>query len=201
MWEVGLHPSPVEFSSHSQFYKLSHSWLLGMCRRSCILQPACLFTVLWGISPPPLFSAQGTPSSLLHVYFVIAYYSVSLFSLCGGWSVQGAMLIWPRVVCGNTVCCLAHFVIHVFPSSLGTGIWPQHGSPPGFSVYVKWGCYAWAGGVGEWKFCLLVFFPVRSISSISPRFYFRKHAFCFLPLAAILESSPLFFFFWSKPEC
>jgi hypothetical protein len=32
------------------------------------------------------------------------------------------------------------------------------------------------------------------ISSFSPRFYFRNHAFCFLPLAAILESSPKCFF-------
>jgi hypothetical protein len=51
-------------------------------------------------SPPPLFSTQGTPPSLLCVFFVIiAYYSVSLFSLGGGRSVQGTMLIWPRVVC------------------------------------------------------------------------------------------------------
>jgi hypothetical protein len=43
--------------------------------------------------------------------------------------------------------------------------------------------------VEESKFCLFsVVFPVRCISSISPRFYFRRHAFCFLPLVAILES-------------
>jgi hypothetical protein len=54
---------------------------------------------------------------------------------------------------------------------------------------VKWGCYAQAGGMEESKFCLFsVVFPIRCISSISPRFYFRKHAFCFLPLATILES-------------
>jgi hypothetical protein len=59
---------------------------------------------------------------------------------------------------------------------------------------VKWRCSAQAGGVEESKFCLFsVVFPVRYISSVSPRFYFRKHAFCFLPLAAILES-PLWFF-------
>jgi hypothetical protein len=45
-WEVGLPPSPVEFSSHCHFYKLSHSWLLlGICCCSCLLQPACLLTV------------------------------------------------------------------------------------------------------------------------------------------------------------
>jgi hypothetical protein len=44
--------------------------------------------------PLPPFGTQGTPPSLLHVFFVvIAYYSVSLFSLGGGRSVLGAMLI------------------------------------------------------------------------------------------------------------
>jgi hypothetical protein len=44
---------------------------------------------------------------------------------------------------------------------------------------VKWKWYAQAGGVEESKFCIfLVVFPVRCISSASPRFYFRRHAFC-----------------------
>jgi hypothetical protein len=54
---------------------------------------------------------------------------------------------------------------------------------------VKRRCYVQAGGVEESKFCLFsVVFPVRCISSVSPRFYFRKHAFCFLTLATMLES-------------
>jgi hypothetical protein len=54
---------------------------------------------------------------------------------------------------------------------------------------VEWGCYVWAGVVEVLEFCLfLVVFPARCISSVSPRFYFRRHAFCFLPLVAILES-------------
>jgi hypothetical protein len=54
---------------------------------------------------------------------------------------------------------------------------------------MKWRCYAQTGGVEDSKFCLFsVVFPVRCISSVSPRFYFRRHAFCFLLLAAILES-------------
>jgi hypothetical protein len=83
--------------------------------------------------PSPLFVTQGGPPSLLSVFFVIDYYLISLFSLGGGRSVQGAMLIWLRIVCGSTACCLAHLVVCIFPSSLGTGIW-QHGGPPGFSV-------------------------------------------------------------------
>jgi hypothetical protein len=39
-WEVGLPPSPMEFSFHRHFYKLSCSWFLGMCR-SCLFQVAC----------------------------------------------------------------------------------------------------------------------------------------------------------------
>jgi hypothetical protein len=55
---------------------------------------------------------------------------------------------------------------------------------------VAGGCYAQAGGVEVSEFCFfLVVFLARCISSISPRVYFRKHAFCFLPLVAILESS------------
>jgi hypothetical protein len=57
---------------------------------------------------------------------------------------------------------------------------------------VEWGCYAWAEGVEKSEFCLfLVAFPARHISSISPRFYFRKHIFRLLPLVAILESPVL----------
>jgi long-subunit acyl-CoA synthetase (AMP-forming) len=38
-----------------------------------------------------------------------------------------------------------------------------------------------------------VVLSVRCISSVSPRFCFRRHTFCFLPLAAILESFWLLF--------
>jgi hypothetical protein len=52
---------------------------------------------------------------------------------------------------------------------------------------VEWGYDAWAGGVEVSEFCLfLVVCPARCISSISPRFYFRKHAFFFLPLVTVL---------------
>jgi hypothetical protein len=57
-----------------------------------------------GFPLPPHFGAQGDPPFLLCVFIVlIAYYSVSPFSLCGGQSIQGAMLIWPTVVCGSIV--------------------------------------------------------------------------------------------------
>jgi hypothetical protein len=98
------------------------------------------------------------------------------------------MLIWPRVVCGSTACCLTHLEVCVFASDLGTGFW-WCGTLLVSPFNVEWECYEQAGGVEESKFFLfMVVFPVRCISSISPRFYFRKHTFCFLPLVAILES-------------
>jgi hypothetical protein len=77
----------------------------------------------------PVFGAQGAPPSLLRVFIVlIAYYLVSLFSPGGGQSIQGAMLIWPRDVCGSTTYNLAHLVVHIFPSRL---------DPPSFSIQWK----------------------------------------------------------------
>jgi hypothetical protein len=55
-WEVGLPPSPVEFSFHRHFYKLSCSWLLGVCCHSCLLQLACCEGF-----PLPTFSALRVP--------------------------------------------------------------------------------------------------------------------------------------------
>jgi hypothetical protein len=167
MWEVGLLPSPVEFSSYCYFYKLSHS---------CLLWLACLFTAHMGsgltpscgvfLSPPllqafpflvavrvpppawlvclqfcegfhaPSLWCSGCPTlfAMCLFCFGIAYYSVFLFSLGGGHSVQVAMLIWPRFVCGGTAYCLAHLVVCIFPSRLGAGVWQRHGSPPVFSL-------------------------------------------------------------------
>jgi hypothetical protein len=65
----------------------------------------------WKDSLPPIFGAQCTPPSFLRAFIVlIAYDSVSLFSPGEGRSVQGAMLIWPRLVCGSTTYRLAHLV-------------------------------------------------------------------------------------------
>jgi hypothetical protein len=86
-----------------------------------------------GVLPLSPFSTQGSLLSLLHVFFVVVYYAVCLFSLGRGRSFQGAILIWPRIVCGSTTCHLAHLVICVFPNGLGTGVW-WCGSPPSFSV-------------------------------------------------------------------
>jgi hypothetical protein len=48
--------------------------------------------------------------------------------------------------------------------------------------------------VEESKLCFFsVIMPAKCVSSISPRFHYGRLAFCFLPLAAILEFRILFF--------
>jgi hypothetical protein len=153
--------------------------------------PVCLFITLWGIPLPP-FSGQGAPPSLQHVFIVlIAYYSVSLFTLGGVdlsrglcWSGPGLSVGVPRIAYLTLWSVSSQAVWALAP---GGGL----GALLVSLFKVKCRCYAQAGGVEGSKFCLfLVVFPVRWISSVSPRFYFRRHAFCFLPLATILESSP-----------
>jgi hypothetical protein len=84
-------------------------------------------------SLPPLFRAHDAPPSLPCVFIVfIAYYSVSLYSPVWRSVCLGAMLIWPRIVCGSTTYHWAHLV-HIFPSCLGMSDWPP-GGPSCFSL-------------------------------------------------------------------
>jgi hypothetical protein len=83
-----------------------------------------------------------------------------------------------------------HLVLF-FPSHLGTGDW-RPGDPPVSPSNMKWRSSALAGGVEGSKFCLfLVILPAKCVSSVSPRFHYRRLTFCFLPLAAILEKIDL----------
>jgi hypothetical protein len=71
-------------------------------------------------------------------------------------------------------------------------VWAQASGGPGALLVspfnVKWRFSVQAGGMEGSKFCLFsVVLPARCVSSVSPRFHLRRHAFCFLPLAAILE--------------
>jgi hypothetical protein len=172
MWEVGLPPAS------------------GCC--ACAAAPAfSSWLVVRDFPSPPLWCSGHLAlfATCLFCCYCLLFSFIFLFSLGGVWSVQQAMLIWPRVVCGSTMCHLAHLVVCVFPSGLGSGFW-RVGALLVSPFNMKWRCYVQAGGVEESHFCLfLVIFPVRFISSVSPRFYFRRHAFSFLPLAAILEST------------
>jgi hypothetical protein len=138
----------VEFSSLCHSHKLSCSWLLGACPCSCSLLPgpAC-FIFDEGFPSPPL-RCQGTPPSLLHVFIIlIAYYSVSLFSLGGGRSVQGGYAdlaqacLWEYRVPLSSPCGL-----HL-PKLSGLRPLAAWGALLVSLFNVKWRCSAQAGGV------------------------------------------------------
>jgi hypothetical protein len=171
MWEVGLPPSPVQFSSHCPFisFPAPDYWAV------LLLLPAAMFIysscgkwvfppLLWSFPPSATltsFPAPGCwacapaparaspthpgripfpnlqcsvcPPLLPRVFIVlIAYYSVSPFSLGGGQSVQGAMLLWPRVVCGS-IAVLQSSPCPRLPKLSGHGRLAARG-PPFFSI-------------------------------------------------------------------
>jgi hypothetical protein len=152
--------------------------------------PACLFTVHVGECPPPLSGAQGTLTSLLCLFFF-------LFSCL--FSIQFLVLFsffpWEGFILSRELCWLAQGVLRA--AYLLTWWSPKPGRSwnlvkrePSWFLRLTWCGGAVCGlGVEVLEFCLfLVVFPTRCISSISPKVYFRKDAFCFLPLVAILES-------------
>jgi hypothetical protein len=112
-WEVGLPLSPVEFSSHCRFYKLFCSWLLSVCRHSCLLQPVCLFTVPWGIFPPPL-QHSGHPTLFATCLFCCYCILFSFFlffpwvgSVCpGGYADLAQGCLWEYCVPLSSSCDL-----------------------------------------------------------------------------------------------
>jgi hypothetical protein len=100
------------------------------------------------------------------------------------------MLLWPRLVCGGTA---------VPRSSPGPRLPKAYGrrplAAPGALLVspfnVKWRFSEPAGDVEGSKLCLFsVIMPAKCVSSISPRFHYRRVAFCFLPLAAIFRLDP-----------
>jgi hypothetical protein len=65
--------------------------------------PACLFTVL-GRIPFPQSSVLRAPHPLSHLslLFLLLITQFLFFPPGGGQSVKGAMLLWPRLICGST---------------------------------------------------------------------------------------------------
>jgi hypothetical protein len=143
-------------------------------------------------SPNPQRSVCPT---LFPLCLYCSYCLLLSFSFFPGWR-----LVCPGGYASLAQGCLweyrgtAKLTVCIFPSHLVTGIWQPTG-PPGFSVNVKWRCSALAGGVDGSKNCVFsVVLPAKCVCSISPRFHYRMLTFCFLPLAAILESSSAFLF-------
>jgi hypothetical protein len=72
---------------------------------------------------------------------------------------------------------------------MGAGHW-RPGGLLGSPFNVNWRFSVPAEGVEGSKLCLFsVIRPAKCVSGISTRFHYRRVAFCFLPLAAILEFS------------
>jgi hypothetical protein len=68
--------------------------------------PACLFTVLGRILlPHSLELRMPHPLCNMSLLFLLLITQFLFFPQLGGRSVQGAMLIWPRVVCRSTTYC------------------------------------------------------------------------------------------------
>jgi hypothetical protein len=134
-WEVGLPPVLWSFPPTTAFtsFPAPGCWVPATAP-ALSGQARLVYLQFWeGFPSPPLWHS-GCPT-LFATCLYCSYCLLLSFSFFpgGGWSVQGAVLIWPRVVCGSTVYHLAHLVVRVFPSRLGTGIW-WPGGPPGFSV-------------------------------------------------------------------
>jgi hypothetical protein len=151
---------------------------------------------------PALLSLElKEPSPLCYVSFSVACLSFSFLFLFLFFAEQGSVCAvgyaglsqgWLWGYCMLLIC--SPVGLHL-PSRLGAGIWWCR-SPPGFSIYLVWGSYVWAGGSRVSEFCLfLVVFPARCVCRDSARFLlYRAHAICFFPLVAILEPLPLFIF-------
>jgi hypothetical protein len=156
--------------------------------RGSLARLACLFTVP-GRIPFPQSSAFSASHPLSRVSLLFLFLITQF-------------LFFPQVEVGLSrgLCCsgpgLSVGVPHTAKltwSVSSQAIWaPVTGSPRAFLVSpfnMKWRFSAPAGGVEGSKLCLFsVIMPAKCVFSVSPRFHYRRLAFCFLPLAAILES-------------
>jgi hypothetical protein len=107
----------------------------------------------------------------------------------GGYSALAQGCLWEY--CGTAKLTLSASSQAVWAQAAG-GWWPVDGGLGALLIFpfnVKWRCSALPGDVEGSKFCLFsVVLPAKYVSSVSPRFHYRRHPICFLPLAAILES-------------
>jgi hypothetical protein len=148
--------------------------------------------------PPGLFIySPGKDSNLWHsvhptlfpACLICSYCLLLSFSFFPGW----------RSVCPGGYAALAQACLWEYCSTVkltwsvfSQAVWaPVTGGPGALLVSpfnVKWRFSVLAGGVEGSKLCpFSVIMPAKCVSGISPRFHYRRLAFCFLPLAAILE--------------
>jgi hypothetical protein len=142
MWEVVLPPSPVEFSSHCCFYKLSCSWLLGVCCHSCLLWLACLFTPHMGSGSSSLSCGVFLPPPLLQAFPLLVAGCVPLFLP------SPAGLLWgisppPFLGAQGALPSLLHVFFVVIPYYSVF-----------FSFFPGWGLVCWGGYADLVQGCL-----------------------------------------------
>jgi hypothetical protein len=130
---VDLPPSPVEFPSLRPLtsFPAPGCWAHAPaphCHRSLSGQSQLIYLQFQEGFPSPPLRRSGCPTLFarcLNCSYCLLL-SFSFFPPGGVRSVQGAMLIWPRFVCGSTASRLAHLV-RVFPRCLGAGDWRPRG--------------------------------------------------------------------------
>jgi hypothetical protein len=110
---------------------------------------------------------SGCPALLAMCLFVVVIvYSVwflSHLSLGFSQSVQGAMLTWPGVVCGSTVCHLAHLLVSFSRASRS---WHLAALEPSWFLHLMRSGDA-MGRWGNWSFASSWLFILQSVSLAS----------------------------------
>jgi hypothetical protein len=148
---VGVPLLLCSFPPTATFTSFPAPWLLGGCCHSCLLQPACLFTVLWGIaSPPPL--ALRAPLPLCYVSFLLLLFIIQFgfFSFFPGW-----VSVCPGGYADLAQGCLWEY--HVPLSSPGglhlpkwSGSWCLVALKPSWFLHLTWSGDAMCG-LGVWR--------------------------------------------------
>jgi hypothetical protein len=162
-------PLQCSFSHTATFTSFPAPRFLGRGCHSCLLRPACYLRFCVRL-PLPSSLVLRVPHPLCYVsFFVVVYYSAwffSLFSLGGDPSVQGAMVIWPRVVCGSTMCRFAHLVVCF--SQAGRS-WHLEVWEPSWFLHLMWSGDAMRrlGVWRTWSFASFWWFFLQGVSPAS----------------------------------
>jgi hypothetical protein len=144
-------PFPLVLSSHSHFYKLSHSKVAGQVM-TLLPSPASLFiysSVRDCPSPPLWLSWHPALFVIFFLLLLLLCIKLILFSFLPEWEsvCPGAMLIWHRVVCGSTTCRFTHLVVCF--SRAGTS-WHLVVQEPSWFLHLLWSGDAMRG-LGVWR--------------------------------------------------
>jgi hypothetical protein len=135
--------------------------------RASPARPACLFTVP-GRIPFPQSSALSAPHPLSHVslLFLLLISQFLFFSQGGGLSLQGAMLLWPRLVCGSTAVLLSLPCLRL-PKPSGHGWLAARG--PSLFLHLTWSgdSLCWLEVWRSQSFASSRWFCLQSVSAVS----------------------------------